>query len=418
MSVDLKALALDDLLARLEDSEKNISVLSSATSDGWTPTVAWSPVEIFQVTSDATSDPTSLLEDFAEKQQKAGRLSIGYLSYDLGCILHDVALSTNDDLQTPLLYVLSFDNWITFNKHGSTLHEKSDSFSDEVKNIMKRIPRTLSAELYSKAPSASWSRESYNAAYQKVHDYIEAGDIYQVNLAHRLEGTTRVHGLDIYRKVSLSSHANFQSYIGGTGFEIISASPERFIRIADRNIETSPIKGTRPRGANPAQDEALRLDLETNPKDMAELNMITDLMRNDLGVISNVGSVVVSEERILTSYPTLWHAHSTIRGQLRTDISPIAALVSLMPGGSITGCPKKRAMEIIDEVELMRRGIYTGSIFVIQPTGELDSNIAIRTMIKKDDDIYLSVGGGIVYDSKQADEYDETIQKAAAFLDL
>lgn len=407
---------LDDLLARLEGSEKHVSVLTSTTTNGWQSTVAWNPVEIFQVSLDSAVDSTHDLEIFVSQQQAVDRLTIGYLSYDVGCMLHEVKLSNDDDLQTPLIFVLGFDNWVTFDGDKLSVHAKNSSFNDEIKTIMMRSPRELPTKLYSKDPSPTWSRAAYNEAYQKIHDYIQAGDIYQVNLTHRLEGISETRGLDIYRKVSLRSNANFQSYIDGGDFEIISASPERFVHISDGKIETSPIKGTRPRGVNEADDEALRADLETNQKDLAELNMITDLMRNDLGAISEIGSVIVNDKRVLRSYPTLWHTHSTITGRLRSDVSPIAALMSLMPGGSITGCPKKRAMEIIDEVEVKRRGIYTGSIFVIQPTGELDSNIAIRTMIKKDNTVYLSVGGGIVYDSNQADEYDETIHKAAAFL--
>ncbi|TAL15023.1 anthranilate synthase component I family protein [Patescibacteria group bacterium] len=416
MSVDLGTLKMDDVLRRLGSTEKHVSVASSTTAHGWTSIIAWNPVKVFETPFDDSTNPTSRLEKFVQDQQTDGRLTIGYLSYDLGCTLHQVTMTTDDDLHTPLVFALAFDNWISFDQEGSTFHSKTDTFDDEVASILSRPSRPQPTSLYEKAPSPVWPRESYNAAYQKVHDYIEAGDIYQANLTHRLEGTTELDGLDIYRKVSITSQADFQIYIGGTDFEVISASPERFVRIVGGKIETSPIKGTRPRGTNAAQDEALRLDLETNVKDLAELNMITDLMRNDLGAVSEIGSVAVSEKRVLTSYPTLWHAHSTITSELRSDISPIRALISLMPGGSITGCPKKRAMEIIDEVEVKRRGIYTGSIFVIQPTGELDSNIAIRTMIKKGADVYLSVGGGIVYDSKLSDEYDETIQKAAVFL--
>jgi para-aminobenzoate synthetase component 1 len=418
MTVDLKTIKLDDILARLDETEQNVSVLTSSTSAGWQPSVAWNPVETFEVKYDETIDPTPQLEEFVAEQQGAGRLIIGYVSYDFGCLLHGVKLSTDDDLKTPLVYAQSFDNWITFDDNKSIVHAKNVKFNDELTQIMARPLCKIPLRLYDKGLSSAWPKASYNRAYELVHDYIEAGDIYQANLTHRLEGTVATSGLDIYRKVSRSSHADFQSYIGGTNFEIISASPERFVRIYKGQIETSPIKGTRPRGNDNKQDAAIRADLETNPKDKAELDMITDLMRNDLGAISEIGSVIVTERRVLTSYPTLWHAHSTIKGRLKSDISPIAALASLMPGGSITGCPKKRAMEIIDEVEAKRRGIYTGSIFTIKPNGELDSNIAIRTMIKKSNSIYLSIGGGIVYDSKQADEYEESLQKAAAFLKL
>lgn len=418
MSIDLKKLAIDDILARLDEREMHVSALGSTTDDGWEQTIAWNPVEILEIPYDATKDPTNKVEIFAERQKQAGRMIIGYLSYDVGCLLHNVTLDNSDDLKTPLAYLLSFDNWISFKAGASIVHTKSATFTNKILDIMSRSAREIPTKMYQKQLSPTWSRHSYNMAYKRVHDYIQAGDIYQTNLTHRLEGTTESKGVDIYRKVLMTSHADFQSYIAGSNFEVISASPERFVRIHDGIITTMPIKGTRARGANPNQDKSLRTDLESSPKDQAELDMITDLMRNDLGVISQIGTVDVLERRVIKGYPTVWHAHSKIQAMLRHDVSPIVALVSLMPGGSITGCPKKRAMEVINEVELKRRGIYTGSIFTIKPNGELDSNIAIRTLIKKSDKIYLSVGGGIVYDSTQADEYEESLQKAASFLQL
>ncbi len=409
-------ISLDSILARLDEHEKYITALNSNTANGWQPTVAWNPKEVFEV-SKYDADLTGHLESFVASQQQAGRIVIGYLSYDFGCAEHNVTLITDDDLHTPIVFAAAFDNWITFVDDSATLH-CDDKFHQEVKAIMSRPPLPVSERLYSKPLSPVLSQDAYNKAYKKVHQYIEAGDIYQANLTHRLEGTTKLSGIDIYRHLSPSSGADFQSYIGGDRFDVISMSPERFIRIGDNVIETSPIKGTRPRGTTPQEDASIEMDLRENTKERAELDMITDLMRNDLGVVAEIGSVKVIDERVLTAYPTLWHAHSLIRARLRADVSPIAALAALMPGGSITGCPKKRAMEIIDELEVKRRGIYTGAVFVVQPTGELDSNIAIRTMIKQGEDVYLSVGGGIVYDSDQSDEYQESLQKAASFLEL
>jgi para-aminobenzoate synthetase component 1 len=418
MMIDIKKLKLDDILAKLDVTEKHVSVLGSSTSKGWQPTVAWNPVRIFEIRSEQTAIQTLELVSFVNEQHAAGRLLIGYLSYDLGASLHDITLTTDDDLNTPLASIYSFDNWLTFDDNGAQVNSTTTPFVNEINKIMSRLPLPIPKTIFDKGISPTWPKNAYETAYQKVHKYIEAGDIYQANLTHRLEGRTNVRGIDIFRKVNKASNADFQAYIDGGVFEIISASPERFVRINNGIITTTPIKGTRPRGSNHTQDESLRSDLESNPKDKAELDMITDLMRNDLGKISYIGSVELIERRVLTSYPTLWHAHSEITGRLLADISPMEALISLMPGGSITGCPKKRAMQIIDEVEEKRRGIYTGSIFRIKPDGELDANIAIRTMVKKQNSIYLSVGGGIVYDSTQASEYEESLQKAAFFLDM
>lgn len=414
--IDITSLQLDDVLARLTEHEQYVTVFDSATSGGWTPTVAWNPSERFELAYDQTADITASIEAFVTSQQKANRLLIGYLSYEVGATLHGVQLRTNDDLKTPMVLIYSFDNWMTFENKKSTLHTVSPHFNSEVIDIMHRQPRPHHPNIYRKGLSPVWSRGAYDQAYVQVKDYIRAGDVYQINLTHRLQGSSDASGLDIYRHVAAASEADFRAYISGPDFEVISMSPERFVHIREGVIETSPVKGTRPRGVTPEQDEMIRIDLATNPKDNAELNMITDLMRNDLGAICRVGSIKVTEERILSAYPTLWHAHSTIRGELSSTTSPIAALVALMPGGSITGCPKKRAIEIINELEEERRGIYTGSIFTMQPTGELDSNIAIRTMIKKDDTVYLSVGGGIVYNSDEQDEYNESLQKAQVFM--
>jgi para-aminobenzoate synthetase component 1 len=332
------------------------------------------------------------LEKFTAEQQAKGRLIIGYLSYDYGCGLRGVKLSDKPALKTPAAWLAAFDKW------------------DKFEPVGKPSNNDVRLDLQ---PTAS--RQAYGEAFRKIQNYIAAGDVYQINLTHQLEGSTQHDGRQLFDVLAASSRSEFQAYLEIDGFEIVSQSPERFIKIGGREITTMPIKGTRPRGRTATDDQALKAALLNSPKDQAELNMITDLMRNDLGEVCLPGSVRVAETRVLTAYPTLWHAHSTIAGRLRDDVSPIAALASVLPGGSITGCPKKRAMEIIDELEPVRRGVYTGTIFTISPNGELDSSIAIRTLIKQDDKIYLSVGGGIVYDSDEADEYQESLDKAASF---
>lgn len=406
---------IDDLLSRIDEREQHLSLVDSASSDGWAPTVAWDPVAVLQLTDDDMNDAIERIESFVHEQQNQGRLVIGYMSYDFGAKLHDVTLSIDDDLKTSLLLLYSFEDWIVFDDITPTFHDTSGTLMQSVTAIMGRRTRSGQTPLYTKQLSPVMTRDQYASAYQSVKSYITAGDVYQVNLTHRLHGIARASGLDIYRRTAQDSQANYRSYIRGDDGDVISMSPERFVRIKRGVIETSPIKGTRARGVTPAEDDELRDDLLANEKDTAELNMITDLMRNDLGEVCEVGSVKVINERVLIAYPTLWHAHSTIRGNLLASMSPIRALTTLLPGGSITGCPKKRAIEIIDKLEMTRRGVYTGSIFVIQPDGTLDSSIAIRTMIKKENDVYVSVGGGIVYDSDEQAEYDESLQKAAVF---
>ncbi|MEK7059412.1 MAG: anthranilate synthase component I family protein [Patescibacteria group bacterium] len=417
MRQSLPHVTLDNILLRLTDTELNVCALASSSPNGWQTKVAWNPVDTFRLGSNAEASSTGL-EKFVQEQQHAGRLTIGYLSYDFGRSLHHVEPQANDDLGMPLAFVASFDSWLEFDHGGAEIVAAEESFADSVDQILSRPLGPQPTEAYSKPLQPTLSRKQYGAAYRKVQSHISAGDVYQINLTHRLEGSTKLSGRDLFCLLAKDSKSDFRAYIEDGEFEILSYSPERFIEVKSGRISTMPIKGTRPRGASPDRDKALEEDLLTSAKDRAELDMITDLMRNDLGKICEVGTVKVEQRRVLTAYPTLWHAHSRIVGELSDDVSPIAALCSVSPGGSITGCPKKRAIELIDELERGRRGVYTGSIFTVLPDGDLDSSIAIRTMIKRDSQLYLSVGGGIVHDSKDAEEYQESLDKAASFIKI
>jgi len=405
-------------MLRIGENEKQVFVTASATNDGWGNLIAWNPVEIFDFNSNNPNETVKQLDDFIVRQQLLGRRVAGFETYDFGCSLHEVKIKKTSEKSFPDYLAYSFENWISFDDSKATVHYSDISFKNKVENILSRSSRILGNDLYSSPLQPIQSRQWYESSYKKIKNYIKSGDVYQVNLTHPLSGKTQMSGRDLFASLHLESKVDFQSYIEVDGFEIISFSPERFIQVNENMIKTSPIKGTRERGYNLDLDEELRYDLENNPKDMAELNMITDLLRNDLGKICKVGSVQVVEKRTLREYPTLWHAHSTITGILVDNISPISALSSMMPGGSITGCPKKRAIEIIDELEPANRGLYTGSIFVVDEKGNLDSSIAIRTMIKNINNLLLSVGGGVVNDSNEADEYQESLDKAKSFIDV
>jgi para-aminobenzoate synthetase component I len=403
--------AFDDVLSRLGADETSVYATKNVTSDGWTSYMAWNPVALYKTES---SDVESL-KAFIEQQQIEQRLIIGYLSYDLGCLLHEVELQPAPN-KLPLAMLASFDNWLEFRDGSLHIHAADDEFLTEVKEILNRQTPALPDKLYSSQLTPVSSRSWYSQAFQKIQGYLKAGDVYQINLTHELTGQTELSGRQLFAKLSATSQSDFQAYIEGEDFEVLSLSPERFIQIKDHTIITQPIKGTRHRGNTADEDERLRQDLLTSPKDQAELNMITDLMRNDLGKICRAGSVQVIETRTLMAYPTLWHAHATVQGKLASETAPIDALLRVLPGGSITGCPKKRAIEIIAELEPKRRGIYTGTVFTLAPDGSLDSNIAIRTLLKQGSELSLSVGGGIVYDSDEASEYQESLDKAASFI--
>ena len=265
---------------------------------------------------------------------------------------------------------------------------------------------------------SSFTRAGYLDAVERVREYIFAGDIFQANLSQRFEVASDESPWSFYARLRERNAAPFAAFLDFPEVAVVSASPERFLRVdAERVVETRPIKGTRPRGVGPEHDAALGQALAESAKDRAENLMIVDLMRNDLSRVCAPGSVRVSELFSLERYATVHHLVSTVVGTLASGADAIDLLRAAFPGGSITGAPKLRAMEIIAELEPSRRGVYCGSIGYWSVTGELDTSIAIRTAVFQDGRIYFSAGGGIVADSVPEQEYLETLDKARAMID-
>jgi anthranilate/para-aminobenzoate synthase component I len=263
------------------------------------------------------------------------------------------------------------------------------------------------------------TREAFTNSVRSAKDYIAAGDIYQVNLSYpwHADWPPHAHPLDSYLHLRAVSPAPHAAYLDLNGTQVLSASPELFLRLSDRRIITRPIKGTRPRFPHdPARDTAARSDLLASAKERAELLMITDLQRNDLGQVCAYGSVQVPELWKIEAYPQVFHLVSTVEGQLPATVSHSAAFRACFPGGSITGAPKKRATEIIAELEPHPRGLYTGAIGGFGFNGESLFNIAIRTAIRQNHTIHFHTGAGIVADSDPDLEYQETQHKAAGLL--
>ena len=265
---------------------------------------------------------------------------------------------------------------------------------------------------------SNFTRAEYEAAVRRIRDYIAAGDVYQVNLAQRFAGRFDGSGLDLYRRLTARNPAPFGAYVQSDDCTVASVSPERFLRLdaATRVAEARPIKGTRPRGATPAADRALAQELLASAKDRAENVMIVDLLRNDLGKVCRTGSVSVPELFGLESHPTVHHLVSTVTGVLRDDADAFDLLRAAFPGGSVTGAPKIRAMEIIAALERAPRGIYCGAIGYVSATGAMDWNIPIRTVVLRDRTATCHAGAGIVWDSDPAVEYAETLAKAQALI--
>jgi aminodeoxychorismate synthase component I len=260
------------------------------------------------------------------------------------------------------------------------------------------------------------AREHYCRMVARAQEYIAAGDIYQVNLAHPFTAPWNGDAFAFYEALRHYSPAPYGAYLDLDGRRILSTSPESFLRMSGRTVRTRPIKGTRPRRAELKADEKSAYDLLTSPKEIAELVMITDLERNDLGQVCEYGSVAVTELLKLERYEQVFHLVSTVEGRLRPEIDQVSALRACSPGGSITGAPKKRAREIIAELEGTPRGLYTGAIGWFGFNGESQFSIAIRTVIVEPDCAHFHVGAGIVADSVPEKEWQETLDKAAGIL--
>ncbi len=266
---------------------------------------------------------------------------------------------------------------------------------------------------------ANFDAAGYRAAFERAHAYLRAGDCYQINLAQRFEVAASGDPWVAFRRLRAINPAPFAAYLHVPGVQVLSVSPERFLRAeADGHVETRPIKGTRPRNSDATADAALADALATSPKDRAENVMIVDLLRNDLGRVCASGSVRVPKLCEIESFPTVHHLVSTVTGELASGNDALDLLRACFPGGSITGAPKIRAMEIIEELEPHRRGVYCGAIGYVGFDGAMDTNIAIRTLVHSHDRARFWAGGGIVIDSEAEAEYQETFDKAAAMLAL
>jgi len=361
--------------------------------------------------------------------------AVGYLSYDLCHFVERLPVTAVDDLELPECYFGFYDSVIAFDNLQGKTYIVSTGFPEleEAERLERASERLdeLKAKLKNgaaKAPAVStcaaagtlrggFTHEEYVTAVEKARQYIIAGDIFEVNLSQRFETDLTLSPYELYRRLRQINPAPFACYLGFDEAQIVSASPERFLRVRGDRVETRPIKGTRARGRTHEEDQALARELLNSVKDRAENIMIVDLERNDLGRVCRYGTVKVTELAILEVFPTVFHLTSTVEGKLRKGKNIIDLLKAAFPGGSITGAPKVRSMEIIDELEPTRRSVYTGNIGYVGFDGNVDLNIVIRTFIVKDGKAYFQVGGAVVYDSDPEAEYQETLDKARALID-
>jgi para-aminobenzoate synthetase component 1 len=376
----------------------------------------------------------------------------GYLAYEWANQLERLPSPRFDDLAMPDVvmgvydWVLAWDHeqsraWLISTGLPETSASARDRRAQERAAMVRERLRTPSREARAPSPEShapsrmapsypvdgseprvglrsSFTHEGYLRAVNRVREYILAGDIFQANLSQRFEAPLEEPPWDLYRRLRTQNAAPFAAYLDFPEALILSASPERFLRVdPNGHVETRPIKGTRPRGVGPEHDAALGRALTESAKDRSENLMIVDLIRNDLSRVCSPGTVRVQDLFALEHFATVHHLVSTVVGQLREGTDAFDLLRAAFPGGSITGAPKVRAMEIIAELEPSARGVYCGAIGYLGLSGALDTSIPIRTTVVRDGRVYLSAGGGIVADSDAEQEYRETLDKARGMID-
>jgi para-aminobenzoate synthetase component 1 len=343
--------------------------------------------------------------------------AIGYLGYDLGRQLEQLPITTANPHALPDA-AMGLYRWAVIVDHvlqRSLLVAHPSTDPTLLQDLRIRLKSAVSSQQPAftlQSPfAASHSRQHYKQAFDRIQHYIQAGDCYQINLSQQFSARYSGSPWQAYLAMRAAAAAPYSAYMRLQDSEILCLSPERFVHVSNQRVTTSPIKGTIARGHDRASDEALARQLLNSSKDRAENLMIVDLLRNDLGKACLPGSIQVDELFALQSFETVHHLVSTISGQLATDQDPIALLAGCFPGGSITGAPKVRAMQIIEELESHRRSVYCGSMGYISCDGQLDFNIAIRTMLCEAQTIHCWAGGGIVADSECDSEYQECITK-------
>jgi len=367
---------------------------------------------------------------------------IGYFGYELGRYIERLPAKATDDLGIPLIRLCFYDRFIAYDHNDGlfrliALELPGDTAvpDEKLAGLEELLARAGKISVQAPAPAdlddidltrfrCNMDRGYYLRMLDKIKRHIFDGDVYQINFSQRFECDYAAEAIDLFHWQNRYNPSGCSAYIDGPDFKIVSASPEMFITINDRSISTKPIKGTRRRmgQADRSGQQAELLneqnfqDLVASEKEQAELNMIVDLERNDLARICRAGTRRVIQPRTIEAYPTVFHAVATIAGQLREEITFCDCLKAMFPGGSITGAPKIRSMQIIDETEPTARGVYTGSIGYIGLDGNVCLNIAIRTIIIAGQKAYAQTGGGIVADSDPQEEWNETITKARALL--
>jgi para-aminobenzoate synthetase component 1 len=396
-----------DPVAIFRSKGNNISIETSAGMESW----ELPPLEALDRFHSISCSPFPMLN-----RPFCGGI-LGYISYDLKNQIENLPETVKDSNNLPDIFQIIPSLVLIHDRQEESMTKLTFSFCNQGYATIggQKLPdeELLSGELLS-----DFSFEEYLETVEKIRTYIRNGDVYQVNLSQRFSTSFSGNPVELFTDLLQANPASYFAYVNAGDHQVISTSPERFLMRRGQEIESRPIKGTRKRGTSPEEDARLKQELQDSKKDDAELSMIVDLIRNDLGRICEVGSVTVENHKNVEAYQNVFHLDSTVKGKLLKDIKVSQIIESTFPGGSITGCPKIRAMEIIDELEKHARHVYTGAIGYLGWHNNLDLNIAIRTAVICKGRISVNSGGGIVYDSDPELEFEETLHKAKTFFDV
>lgn len=351
--------------------------------------------------------------------------AMGYFSYDLGRTIEELPVMAEEEVKIPDCYFYFYDNAVivdnlkkqTYITALGILKSREDSINEIKYKILKgNKVQYREVDKSNTEFTSNFGKDEYIDTVEKVRQFIRSGDVYITNLTQRFCCETKKDPYEVYKNLRHINPAPFAAFMNVEDFSLVSSSPERFLEIRNNIVQTRPIKGTRPRGKDKEEDLINKQELIDSEKDKSELLMIVDLERNDLSKVCKPYSVKVTELFKLEEYSTVFHLVSNVVGELKDEYTAVDCIKACFPGGSITGAPKVRSMEVIEELEPTRRNIYTGCIGYLGFDGNADLNIVIRTILMKDGKAYLGVGGGITWESITKEEYDETIDKAKALM--
>lgn len=358
---------------------------------------------------------------------------IGYVGYDVIRQYEKLPDNNIDELKVPEAYLLFYKTFICYDHFEHKMivvynvlpedKEEYNSIISKLKTLECMIKESNGMHEFKEADfnkefESNVTEEKFFSLVEKAKEYIKAGDIFQVVLSQRLKFKTNSHPFDVYRRLRSKNPSPYLFYIDFGDFQIAGSSPESLVTVRERRVITNPIAGTKARGKNLEEDMKLKTELLEDEKEKAEHVMLVDLGRNDIGRISEFGTVTVDKFMEVDFYSHVMHIVSKVSGELKKDLTCFEALSSCLPVGTVSGAPKIRAMEIIDELEETRRGIYAGAVGYFSYNGNMDTCIAIRTIVFKEDNAYVQAGAGIVYDSVPKSEYKETLNKAMAMKEV